>query len=114
MLPRRLVILASAALFLILPGYLRAYSLSGTSGAPTLLLGDQAIVNQAAYWVRLPYVDMRLLQVSRPRRGDLVLVQRPDDPARACKRVIGLPGETIEMRDNCVLIEGRALPLKAL
>lgn len=83
MLRRHVVILGSVALFLTLPAYLRAYSLSGASDAPTLLYGDQAIVNQAAYWVKLPYSDVRLLHVSRPKRGDLVLVQRPDNPARA-------------------------------
>ena len=97
---RRLVILASAALFLILPAYLRAYSLSGASAAPTVLLGDQLIVNQAAYWVKLPYADVRLLHVSRPKRGDLVLMQRPDNPARAFKRVIGLPGDDRDARQS--------------
>jgi signal peptidase I len=112
---RRIVLLTlSTAAVLLLPVYLRAYSVSGSSDAPTLLLGDTAIVNQAAYWVNIPFSQIRLLHVSRPKRGDLVQVLRPDRPLLAFKRVIGLPGETIEMHDNRVMIDGRAIPLKAL
>jgi len=112
---RRLIYLTiSAGVVLVLPAYLRAYSLSGSSDAPTLLLGDKAIVNQAAYWVKLPYSQIKLLHLSRPKRGDLVQVLRPDRPLLVLKRVIGLPGETIEIRDNRVLIDGQPLPLKAL
>jgi signal peptidase I len=62
--------------------------------------------------VKLPYSEIELLHISRPKRGDLVQVQRPDRPLRVFKRVIGRPGETIEIRDNRVVIDGRALPLK--
>jgi signal peptidase I len=115
-LTRRRVVLLSLAsvVVLILPAYLRAFTLSGPSDAPTLLLGDRAVVNRAAYWVNLPYTDIKLIRVSHPRRGDLVLVLRPDRPLLVFKRVIGLPEETIEMRDNRVLIDGQPLPLTAL
>jgi signal peptidase I len=98
----------------LLPAYLRAYSLSGPSDAPTLLLGDTAVVNHAAYSVKFPYTQIKLVHVSRPKRGDVVLVLRPDQPFHVFKRVIALPGETIEMRDNRIIIEGRPLRLKAL
>ena len=112
---RQLVVLSAALLVLaIVPAYLRAYNLTGGSDAPTLLRGDQAIVNHAAYRIYLPYTHIELCRIAQPRRGDLVLVQRPDNPARAFKRVIGLPGETIEMRDNRILIDGRMLPLTPL
>jgi len=117
LLPKRrylfLLTLAAAAV-LILPAYLRAYTVSGASDAPTLLLGDTAIVNRAAYWVQLPYSRIRLFRVSRPKRGDLVQVLRPDRPLLVFKRVIGLPGETIEMRDNRIFVNGRVLPLTTL
>ncbi len=111
---RSVMLTVVAAALAILPAYLRAYSLSGASDAPTLLLGDKVLVNQAAYWVKLPYTQIRLLDVSRPRRGDLVLVKAPVLPRPVFKRVIGLPGETIEIRENHVSVNGRPLPLKAL
>jgi signal peptidase I len=112
---RRIVLLTLAtAAVLLLPVYLRAYSVSGSSDAPTLLLGDTAIVNQAAYWIKLPFSQLKLLHLACPKRGDLVQVLRPDRPLVTFKRVIGLPGETIEIHDNRVLIDGRTLPVKAL
>ena len=112
---RRLTILTVAAVVaVLLPAYFRAYSLAGASDAPTLLLGDKVIVNQAAYWIKLPYTQIKLLHVSRPRRGDMVLVRRPDQQGVVFKRVIGLPQETVEITDNRVIINGRPLSLKAL
>jgi signal peptidase I len=112
---RQLAVISIALLvLLIVPAYLKAYALSGASDAPTLLLGDKAIVNYAAYRIHVPYTRIQLCRIARPRRGDMVLVQRPDNPARAFKRVIGLPGETVEMRDNRIIVDGRLLPLKPL
>ena len=116
MLAKRRTVLLSllAVVVVLLPAYLRAYSLAGASDAPTLLLGDKVIVNQVAYSFKLPYTQIKLFRVSRPKRGDLVLMQSPDLPIRIFKRVIGLPEETIEIRDNHIIIDGRPLPLTAL
>jgi hypothetical protein len=77
---RRLLAMAiPTVVLLLLPAYLHAYKLSGASDAPTLLPGDTAIVIHA-YWITLPYSGIRVLHVSRPKRGDLVLVRRPDSP----------------------------------
>ncbi len=111
---RCLILLTVVAVVVVLvPAYLHAYVLSGASDAPTLLLGDKVIVNQAAYWLKLPYTPIRLLRVSRPKRGDLALVKAPDISNLIFKRVLGLPGETIEIRDNRVIVDGKPLPLKA-
>jgi signal peptidase I len=99
---------------LVLPAYVRAYTVSGSSDAPTLLLGDTVIANQARYWIKVPYTQIKLVRVSAPKRGDLVQVLRPDAPMLVFKRIIGLPEETVEIRDNRVIIDGRPLPLTAL
>jgi signal peptidase I len=99
---------------IVIPAYLRAYNLSGASAAPSILLGDKLIVNRAAYHLTMPYSRVQLFRISSPRRGDLVQV---DDPVRrfsVFKRVMGLPGETIEMRENRIFINGAALPLQLL
>jgi signal peptidase I len=109
-----LLVLAGLSL---VPAYLHAYTLAGTSDIPTLLLGDTVIVNSAAYRVNLPYSSVRLFQSGRPRRGDMVLLHILNDPtvkSAFFKRVMGLPGETIEIRENRVVVNGRALPLTDL
>ena len=112
---RRTLVIAIPVLFAATaPAYLRAYMLSGISDAPTLLLGDTAVVNQAAYWVTFPYPQIRLFQIAQPKRGDLVQVLRPDRPLLVFKRVMALPGEAIEIRDNQVLIDNKPLPVHQL
>jgi len=98
----------------ILPSYVWSYSLSGASGAPTILLGDTVIVNRAAYDLRLPYSTVRLFRTGLPQRGDMVQVYLPANIGLGIKRVIGLPGETAEIRENRVLINGLPLPVQPL
>lgn len=98
----------------ILPSYLWAYSLSGASEAPTILLRDTFIVNRAAYDLRLPYSRSTLFHTGSPRRGDIVQAQLPASIGLGIKRVLGLPGETIEVRENRVIVNGRPLPVNPL
>jgi len=98
----------------ILPAYLRAFTLTSPSEAPTINIGDIVLVNEAAYSLRLPYSDVTLLRAGSPKRGDMVQLLLPDRPARGFKRVIGLPGETVELKENRVFLNGRALPLQLL
>jgi signal peptidase I len=105
----RTILLAGLTALLLLPSYLRAYTLSGASAAPTVVLGDVFIVNNAAYDLRLPYSHITLVHTGSIRRGDVVFVGLPIHVA-AIKRVMGLPGETIEVRENRVIVDGRTLP----
>jgi len=108
-----LVVLAGLSL---VPAYLHAYKLSGTSDIPTVLLGDKVIVNNAAYRLKLPYSSVTLLRTGSPRRGDFVLLHLPSNPRLRSffKRIMGLPGETIEMRENRVIVNGRLLSVTDL
>jgi signal peptidase I len=104
---RRLAVIAViAAALACLPDYVSAYTVSGPSEAPTLLLGDRVIVNRAAYDLRLPYSTIRLARVGAPRRGDLVAFLVPNRNTLGLKRVAALPGDTVEMRENRLLING--------
>jgi len=109
----RIAVLVVAALAL-LPSYLWAYLLTASSETPTLNIGDRILVNKASYTLRFPYSSVTLYRVRSPERGDMVLLRLPDRRSVAPKRVIGLPGETIELRENQVLVNGRALPLQPL
>jgi signal peptidase I len=86
----------------VLPTYLRAFKLATPSMAPSINIGDSFLVNKAAY------------VVGSPKHGDMVQLVLPGSSLRGIKRVIGLPGETVEFRENRVLINGRELPLSPL
>jgi signal peptidase I len=107
----RAILLAGLSALLVLPSYLRAYTLSGASAAPTVILGEKFLVNRAAYDLRLPYSRIALFQTGPIRRGDIVFADLPIHIS-AIKRVMGLPGETIEVRENRVIVDGRALPVQ--
>src|ERR1700678_388248 len=110
------VLLVFAELSIVRP-YLHAYTLIGPSDIPTVLLGDKLIVNSAAYSLRLPYFNFKLFRTGSPKRGDFVLVHIRNNPRLRFgffKRIVGLPGETIEILENRVIINGRAIPVTDL
>src|SRR5580692_5561635 len=93
--------LAAFALALA-PACLRAYKITGISEAPTMVLGDKILVNRVAY------------VLSAPRRGEMVVLHFPDRPFFGPKRIVGVPGDTVEMVDNRVIVNGRMLPMREL
>jgi len=73
---------------------------------PTILEGDLIFVDKVAYDLRIPLTLHRLARWSNPERGDIIVCFSPEDGVRLVKRVIGLPGDTIEMRNNTLLLNG--------
>lgn len=64
---------------------------------PTLLVGDFILVNKFSYGIRLPVLNLKVINISEPKRGDVVVFRYPEDPSIPfIKRVIGLPGDQIE------------------
>ena len=76
---------------------------------PTLLEGDIVWVNKLAYDLRVPFTFVRLARLNSPARGDIVVCFKPDDGTRLVKRVVGMPGDTLEMRGDIVYVNGVAL-----
>ena len=74
---------------------------------PTILEGDFVFVNKAAYDLRIPLTLTRLARWADPERGDIVICFSPDEGTRLIKRVVGLPGDTLEMRRNRLFINGQ-------
>jgi signal peptidase I len=74
---------------------------------PTILEGDFVFVNKAAYDLRIPLTLRRLATWADPERGDIVICFSPDEGTRLIKRVVGLPGDTLEMRGNRLFINDR-------
>ena len=75
---------------------------------PTILEGDFVFVNKAAYDLRIPLTLRRVATWANPERGDIVICFSPDEGTRLIKRVVGLPGDTLEMRRNRLFINGQA------
>jgi signal peptidase I len=88
----------------------QAFKIPTGSMEPNLLIGDHLLVNKLVYSPSLGPLEDALLGKRPIQRGHVVVFKFPEDPTRDfIKRVIGLPGETIEVRDKLVLVNGRPL-----
>ena len=83
---------------------------------PTILEGDVVFVNRLAYDLKVPFTTWHLAKWADPARGDIVVCFAPDDGVRLVKRVVGLPGDVLQLRNDCLFINGVAVaysPLEA-
>lgn len=76
---------------------------------PTILVGDRIFVNKLAYDLKVPFTTWHIAQWSDPQRGDIVVFFAPSDGKRMVKRVVGVPGDRVALRDNQLLINGQAV-----
>src|SRR6267143_3903058 len=76
---------------------------------PTILEGDLIFVNKLAYDLKVPFTLSRLAKWDNPRRSDIIVFFSPKDGTRLVKRVIAGPGDTIEMRNNALLLNGKKM-----
>jgi signal peptidase I len=75
---------------------------------PTLLVGDHILVNKFIYGIKIPFTDKILVKLSRPKRGDVIVFKYPLDTKKDyIKRVIGLPGDRIELANKQLIINGQ-------
>lgn len=75
---------------------------------PTVIDGDRVLVDKRAYGWRLPFTLQRVVDVGEPQRGDVVVLESPDTGITLLKRVVGVPGDTIELRDETLVVNGVA------
>jgi len=75
---------------------------------PTILEGDRIFINKVAYDLKFPFTTFRIAQWDDPKWGDVVVLRSPEDGKRLVKRVIGLPGDVIELRGDRLYRNGRA------
>ena len=88
----------------------QAFKIPSGSMKPTLQIGDHILVNKFVYGIKIPFTDKELLPIGRPARQDIVVFRYPVDPSKDfIKRVIGLPGDTVLIRDKTVFVNGQQL-----
>jgi signal peptidase I len=74
---------------------------------PTIIEGDRILVNKLAYDLKVPFTTIELFKWSDPKRGDIIVFDSPQNGIRLVKRVIGVPGDTVQLIDNHLLINGQ-------
>ncbi len=84
------------------------FKIPSSSMRPTLEVGDFILVNKFAYGLRLPILEKKVVPTGDPRRGDVIVFRYPVNPSQDfIKRVVGLPGDTVEYRDKKLTVNGK-------
>lgn len=85
----------------------QAFKIPSGSMEPTLLVGDHILVNKFIYGVKIPFIRNTIIPINKPQRDDVIVFIYPHDTSKDyIKRVIGLPGDRIEIFDRKINING--------
>jgi signal peptidase I len=88
----------------------QAFKIPSGSMETTLLIGDHILVNKFIYGIKIPIIDKELIHFSDPKHGDIVVFQYPEDRTKDfIKRVVGLPGDRVEIKDKQVYVNDQLL-----
>jgi signal peptidase I len=106
----RSLLIAFALFILIRTFVVEAFRIPTSSMENTLLVGDFLLVNKAVYGAEIPGTDAHLPAFAEPERGDVVVFAPPQDATKNyVKRLVGMPGDTLEMRDKALYVNGLAI-----
>lgn len=98
--------------FLLRSFLVEPFRIPSGSMMPGLVAGDFILVNKYTYGVRLPVINKKVLEISSPKRGDIMVFRYPRDlSVNYIKRVIGLPGDHIVYRDKKLIINNQPMSL---
>jgi len=104
------IIVAFILAMIIRTFVIQAFKIPSGSMHSTLLEGDLILVNKFIYGARIPFTDLNLPALRQPQRGDVIVFIYPDSPKKDfIKRLAGLPGETLEIKNGTVFINDKPL-----
>jgi signal peptidase I len=91
-----------------------AFKIPSGSMIPTLQVGDHIFVNKFIYGIRIPWTNIKFgMSYRQPKRGEVIVFIYPKDPEKDfIKRIVGIPGDKIEMHENQLFINGKPVPRK--
>lgn len=102
------IIIAVILALIIRTFVVQAFKIPSGSMEDTLAIGDHILVNKFIYGTKIPFMDKRILTIRDPKRGDVIVFEYPEDPSKDfIKRVIGTPGDEVEVRDKKVYVNGK-------
>ncbi|WP_297214177.1 MULTISPECIES: signal peptidase I [Thermodesulfovibrio] len=86
---------------------IQAFKIPSGSMIPTLLIGDHLLVTKFIYGVKPPFTENKILVIDKPKIGDIIVFKYPEDPSRDfIKRVIAVGGDTVEIKNKKVFVNG--------
>ena len=101
------IIIAILIAFFIRTFVVQAFKIPSGSMKPTLLIGDHILVSKFSYGIKMPYFRNTLIPISDPKRGEIVVFIYPEDRSKDfIKRVVGISGDTIEIRNKKIFLNG--------
>jgi signal peptidase I len=104
----RSVVIALALFFVVRAFFVEAFKIPTGSMEHTLMVGDFLLVNKLVYGAEVPFTNVKLPAIRSPQRGDVIVFQWPSDRMKNfVKRLVGMPGDVLEMRDGTLLRNGK-------
>jgi signal peptidase I len=102
------IIIAVLLALVIRTFIVQAFKIPSGSMEDTLAIGDHILVNKFIYGSKIPFTGNRVVKLRDPRQGDVIVFEYPEDPSKDfIKRVVGTPGDTVEVKDKKVYVNGK-------
>ena len=101
------IIVAFVIAMIIRAFVLQPFTIPSGSMLNTLLIGDCVMVNKFIYGIKIPFTNEYIVEMNEPQRGDVVVFEYPRNPSDDyIKRIVGVPGDTLTMRDKVLYVNG--------
>ena len=102
------IIIAILLAMVIRTFIVQAFKIPSGSMEDTLAIGDHLLVNKFIYGTKIPFTNAEILKLRDPKQGDVIVFQYPEDPSKDfIKRVVGVPGDVVEVKNKRVYVNGK-------
>lgn len=112
------IVIALVLALIIRTFVVQAFKIPSGSMEDTLLIGDHLLVSKFIYGMQIPFTEKRILTFRHPRQGDVIVFEFPEDRNKSyfsrrdfIKRVVGVPGDVVEVREKQVYVNGKKYEL---